>query len=282
MSVLRMVLSGRVFLESPRWRDDALWVADWGAHEALRIGADGLAEVVARTHSFPMCIEHLPDGRLLIVDSSERRLARLEADGTLANHADLSGLSERPVIGNDIVVDGRGHIYVNDVNFDFPGEEPRPGWIALITPGGKALRVAEDLMFPNGMAVTPDNRTLIVAESYAGQLSAFDIAPDGTLSNRRVWAKVDGPPDGICIDAEGCVWFACVPNRNCVRVREGGQVMQTVQTDRGAFACILGGPGRKTLYIVGQDWRGPQAMAELGPTGQVWAVEAPAPATGWP
>jgi sugar lactone lactonase YvrE len=137
-------------------------------------------------------------------------------------------------------------------------------------------------MFPNGMAVTPDNGTLIVAESYARQLSAFDIAPDGTLSNRRVWATVDGPPDGICIDAEGCVWCACVPNRNCVRVREGGQVMQTVQTDRGAFACILGGPDRKTLYIVGQDWRGPQAMAELGPTGQVWAVEAPAPAAGWP
>jgi sugar lactone lactonase YvrE len=282
MSELRAVLTGRMFLESPRWRDGALWVADWGAHEALRLRADHSAEVVARTNSFPMCIEHLPDGRLLIVDSSERRLARVEADATLVTHVDLSGLSERRAIGNDIVVDGRGNIYVNDVNFDFPGEKPRPGWIALVTPDGKACKVAEGLMFPNGMAVTPDNRTLIVAESYAQQLSAFDIAADGTLSNRRVWAKTEGPPDGICIDAEGCVWYACVPSRSCIRVREGGQVVQTVETDRGAFACVLGGPERKTLFIVGQDWRGPQAVAQSGPTGQVWAIEAPAPAAGWP
>jgi len=282
MPKLQTVLDGRLFLESPRWRDGALWVADWAAHEALRIGADGAVHVVARTNSFPMCIEHLPDGRLLIVDSAERRLARVEGDGTLVTHADLSALSERAAIGNDIVVDGRGYIYVNDVNFDFPGGEPQPGWVALITPDGKARRVAEGLMFPNGMAVTPDNRTLIVAESYAQQLSAFEIAADGTLSNRRVWAKTEGPPDGICLDAEGCVWYACVPARACVRVREGGQVMQTVGTDRGAFACILGGPERRTLYIVGQDWRGPEAVAQAGPTGQVWAVEAPAPAAGWP
>ena len=282
MTELRTVLTGRMFLESPRWRDGALWVADWGAHEALRIAADGQAEVVARTNSFPMCIEHLPDGRLLIVDSAERRLARLEPDGTLATHADFAGLTERRVFGNDIVVDGRGNIYVNDIGFDFPGGEFRPGVVVLVSADGKVRQVAGDLAFPNGMAVTPDNRTLIVAESYGQRLSAVDIAADGSLANRRVWAEVDGPPDGICCDADGCVWYADVPNRRCVRVAEGGRVMQTVETDRGAFSCILGGPERRTLYIVGQDWRGPDAMAATGPTGQVWAIEVATPGAGWP
>jgi sugar lactone lactonase YvrE len=282
MTALRTILTGRLFLESPRWRDGALWVADWAAHEALRIAADGAAQVVARTNSFPMCLEHLPDGRLLIVDSSERRLARVDPGGALVTHADLSGLSERRAIGNDIVVDGRGNIYVNDVNFDFPGGEPRPGWVALITPDGRARRVAEDLMFPNGMAVTADNRTLIVAESYRRQLTAFDIEPDGTLGARRVWAALDVPPDGICLDADGCVWAASVPDACCLRVREGGEIADVVKTPRGAFACILGGPQRRTLYIVGQDWRGPDAIAQLGATGEVWATEAPAPAAGWP
>jgi sugar lactone lactonase YvrE len=238
--------------------------------------------VVARTNSFPMCIEHLPDGRLLIVESAERRLARLEPDGTLATHADFAGLTERLVFGNDIVVDGRGNIYVNDVGFDFPGGEFRPGVVVLVAADGTVRQVADDLAFPNGMAVTPDNRTLIVAESYGRRLSAFDIAADGGLSGRRVWAEVDGPPDGICCDAEGCVWYADVPNRRCVRVAEGGAVMQTVETDRGAFSCILGGPDRRTLYIVGQDWRGPEAMAEGGPTGQVVAIDVATPAAGWP
>jgi len=279
---LRTIARGRLFLESPRWREGALWVADWGAHEALKIGPEGAVEVVASTNSFPMCLEHLPDGRLVIVDSAARRLARVEPDGMLVTHADLSGLSERRTIGNDIVVDGRGNIYVNDVNFDFPGGEPRPGWVALITPDGEARRVAEDLMFPNGMVVTPDNRTLIVAESYRSQLTAFEIAADGSLGERRIWAELDGPPDGICLDDNGCIWAAFVPNRSCMRIREGGEVTHMVETPRGAFACILGGAERRTLYIVGQDWRGPDAIAELGATGEVWAIEAPAAAAGWP
>ena len=282
MAKLTTVLGGRIFLESPRWRDGSLWVADWGAHEALRIDGEGRAEVVARTNSFPMCIEHLPDGRLLIVDSAERRLARREPDGSLVTHADFSGFTERKAFGNDIVVDGRGNIYVNDVGFDFPGGEFRPGIVVLVSAGGAVREVAGDLAFPNGMAVTPDNGTLIVAESYGRRLSAFDIAANGDLSNRRLWAEVEGPPDGICCDAEGCVWYADVPNKRCVRVAEGGKVMQTVETDRGAFSCILGGPERKTLYIAGQDWRGPNAMAESGPTGQVVAVEVEVAGAGWP
>lgn len=282
MAKLTTVLEGRVFLESPRWREGALWVADWGAHEALRIDGEGRAEVVARTNSFPMCIEHLPDGRLLIVDSAERRLARREPDGSLATHADFSAFTERKAFGNDIVVDGRGNIYVNDVGFDFPGGEFRPGIVVLVSADGAVREVAGDLAFPNGMAVTPDNGTLIVAESYGRRLSAFDIATDGGLSNRRVWADVDGPPDGICCDVEGCVWYADVPNKRCVRVAKGGRVMQTVETDRGAFSCILAGPKRNILYIVGQDWRGPKALEEGGPSGQIVAVEVAVPGVGWP
>jgi sugar lactone lactonase YvrE len=282
MSRLRTIVTGRVFLESPRWHEERLWVADWGTHEALRIDPEGGVEVMARTASFPMCIEHLPNGRLLIVDSAKRRLARLEPDGVLSLHADLSGLSDRSVIGNDIVVDGRGNIYVNDVNYDFPGGEFRPGWVALVTPDGQVRRVAEELFFPNGMAVTADNSTLIVAESHGGRLTAFDIEENGDLTHRRVWAKVEGPPDGICIDAEGCVWYADVPNRRCVRVAEGGQVIQTVETDRGAFSCALGGPGRQTLYIVGQNWKGAAGLGADARTGQVVAIEVAIPGAGWP
>jgi sugar lactone lactonase YvrE len=153
-----------------------LWVSDWGANEVLRFDAAGHREVAARVASFPMCIEHLPDGRLLIVDSAGKRLLRRELDGTLAQHADFRRLSGLDAFGNDIVVDGRGAIYVNDIGFKFPGGEFRPGVIVLVARDGAVRKVADDLAFPNGMAVTPDNRTLIVAESYGCRLTAFDIS----------------------------------------------------------------------------------------------------------
>ena len=281
-SRVRIVADGLLFGESPRWRDGALWVSDWGAHEVLRFDAMGRREVVARVPSFPMCIEHLPDGRLLIVDSAGKRLLRGEPDGTLAQHADFHALSDLDAFGNDIVVDGRGAIYVNDIGFKFPGGEFRPGVIVLVASNGAVRKVADDLAFPNGMAVTSDNKTLIVAESYACRLTAFDIAPEGDLSRRRIWAEVDGHPDGVCLDAEGCAWYADVGAKRCVRIREGGEALDRVELDRGAFACILGGPERRTLFIVGQDWRGPANWANGPRTGQVAAIEAPAPAAGWP
>ena len=128
------------------------------------------------------------------------------------------------------------------------------------------------------MLVTPDNSTLIVAESYGKRLTAFDIATDGTLADRRVWADLgDGVPDGICLDAEGAVWYADVPNKRCVRVREGGEVLETVNLDRGCFSCALGGPHLKTLFIVATEWRGPQRIADGPRTGQIIAVEVPTP-----
>jgi sugar lactone lactonase YvrE len=231
--------------------------------------------------SFPFSIDWLPNGRLLIVSASDRRLLRREPDGSLATHTDLSVLSDKP--WNEIVVDGRGNAYLNNIGFDFPGGEFAPGILALVTPDGTLRQVADGVAFPNGMAVTPENSTLILAESYANKLTAFDIAADGSLSNRRVWADLPGGfPDGICIDADNAVWYADVPNKRCVRVREGGEVLQTVDLDRGCFACMLGGPEGKTLFMMAADW--PGAINEDGAarTGQVVTVQAPAPGVGWP
>ena len=276
---LRVIVSDLVFPESPRWRNGRLWVSDWGAHEVHALDLEGGDEVVARIDSFPMCIDHLPDGRLLVVSSRDRRVLRRQADGSLVTHADLGSIDEHA--WNDIVVDGRGNAYVNNIGFDFPGGEFAPGLVALITPDGAARKVADGLAFPNGMAVTPDNATLIVAESYGQTLTAFDIAADGDLSNRRTWAEVDDHPDGICLDADGAVWYADVGTSRCVRVREGGDVLASIELDRGCFACVLGGPDRRTLFMAVYEWAGPQAMTGAR-RGQVVATEAPAPGVGWP
>ena len=183
-----------------------------------------------------------------------------------------------------MAVDSRGNAYIGNIGFDFPGGAPAPGILALVTPDGTVRQVANDLQFPNGIAITPDNRTLIVAESYASRLTAYDIAADGTLSRRRVWAELDNAaPDGICLDAEGAIWYADVPNRHCVRVREGGELLATVALDRGCFACILGGADGRTLFIVAAEFAGPASFAPGAPrTGQVVTVPAPAPGAGWP
>ena len=278
---LRVLMSGLAFPESPRWHDGRLWFSDWGAHEVIALDLAGESEVVARVPSFPMCIDFLPDGRLLVVSANDGRLLRREEDGSLATHADLSGLAGHP--WNDIVVDGRGNAYVNNVGFDFPGGEFAPGIVALVTPDGAARQVADGIAFPNGMAVTPDGSTLIVAESYGGRLTAFDIAADGGLSDRRVWAELDGgAPDGICLDAEGAAWYADVPNQRCVRVREGGEVLQTIELDRGCFACALGGPDGRTLFVTANEWRGTAGMTEGSRAGQVLTADAPAPGAGRP
>ena len=181
-------------------------------------------------------------------------------------------------------MDGRGNAYVNGGGFDLMAGEPfAPGIVALVTPQGTARRVADDLAFPNGMLVTPDNATLIVAESYGKKLTAFDIEDDGSLSNRRVWAELgDGVPDGICLDTENAVWYGDVPNRRCVRVREGGEVLQAIELDRGCAACALGGPDRRTLFMMATQWDGPENMFAEPRTGQVLTADAPAPGAGWP
>jgi sugar lactone lactonase YvrE len=276
-----VLAEGFQFPESPRWHGGRWWVSDWGAHQVVSLDAGGGAEVALCLPSFPLCFDFLPDGRLLAVFSQESRLVRLERDGRTVTHADLSTAATTP--WNDIVVDGRGNVYVNTIGFEFPGGDFAPGSVVLVRPDGRVARVAGDLAFPNGMAVTPDNRTLVVAESYAGQLTAFDIAEDGTLSGRRAWADVgDAAPDGICLDAEGCAWFADVPHQRCVRVREGGEVLAAVDLDRGAFACMLGGADGRTLLVVTNRWEGPSSAAARQGTCQALTVTAPAAAAGWP
>jgi sugar lactone lactonase YvrE len=199
--------------------------------------------------------------------------------GTLSTYAKLGALSTKP--WNDIVADGRGNAYVNNIGFDFPDGEFAPGLIALVGPDGTMRQVAEGLAFPNGMAIMPDNSTLIVAESYGGVLTAYDIAPNGDLSNRRVWAELDGAaPDGICVDDEGAVWFAEVPGRRCARVREGGEVLQTITSELGCFACMLGGPDGTTLFVTAAGW--PDAMTPGSRTGQILCAEVSVPHAGWP
>jgi sugar lactone lactonase YvrE len=279
----RILMTGLAFGESPRWHDDRLWVSDWGAQEVIAVDLQGRSEVMVRVPfpAFPMCIDFLADGRLLIVAARDRLLLRREPDGSLVTHADLSALSEYGY--NEIVMDGRGNAYLNNVGFDFPGGEFAPGIVALLTPDGTARQVAAGVAFPNGMVVTPDNSTLIVAESYGNRLTAFDIADDGSLSNQRMWADLQGGvPDGICLDAENAVWYGDVPNKRCVRVREGGEVLQTIDLDRGCFACMLGGADRRTLFLIATEWRGAASMADGSRTGQVLTVEAPARGVGWP
>jgi sugar lactone lactonase YvrE len=275
MSVL---MEGIVFGESPRWHEGRLWFSDWGAHEVIALNPDGSHEVVVTVPSFPMCIDFLPDGRLVVVDSTQRRLLRREPDGSMVIHAELASVSNKP--WNDLVVGANGTAYVDNIGFEFPGGEPAPGLIALVTPGGGVRAVAEDLAFPNGMAISEDGTTLIVAESYGNRLSAFDIGRNGSLRNRRVWAQVgDDHPDGICVDTEGAVWYADVGNKHCVRVREGGEVLQTVELDRGAFACALSRGADPNLYVVGQEFGGPTTTER---TGQVAVFPAPAGGAGWP
>ncbi len=278
----QLLMTGIAFGESPRWHDDRLWFADWSAEELIAVDLSGRSEVVARVHSFPFCLDWLPSGELLIVSGAERRLLKLERDRAFSTYADLKPISDKG--WNEIVIDGRANAYVNGGGFDLKAGEPfAPGVIALVTPDGVARQVADGIAFPNGMAVMPDNSTLVVAESYAARLTAFEIGADGTLFNRRVWAELsEAAPDGICIDASGAVWYADVPNKRCVRVREGGEVLDQVELDRGCFSCALGGPVGSTLFIVAREWRGLDAVEDELRTGQILIVEAPEPGAGWP
>jgi len=280
------LLSGLAIGESPRWHEGRLWFAHWGTGEIVAVDLEGRSEVVGEgPPGLGWSIDWLPDGRLLVTGEG---LTRREPDGSTVAHADLSGVGVDDF--NEIVVDGRGNIYVNGgCEFD-PGAGDAPGIIALITPDGSVRRVADGIAFPNGMAVTADNSTLIVAESFARRLTAFDIAADGALSNRRVWADGVGP-DGICVDAGGAVWTGVGEfGDNLVgRVREGGEVLERVHVGMPCFACMLGGDDRQTLFMLAADWRMADGFADniarltQGPrTGQVLTAPAPTRGLGWP
>ena len=262
-----LILDGRGLVESPRWHDGRLWFADWTAGEILRLAEGGAAEVMARAPAPPLSFDFDAEGRLLVVSSAAGELLRQGEDGRL-----------------DAVCTARRRRRLERDRRRRARQRLRQRPAAGAGDAGRAGRASRptDFAFPNGMAVTPDNATLIFAESYASRLTAFDIAEDGSLSHRRVWAELDGPPDGICIDGAGAVWVADVPNARCRRVREGGEVLDDVKLDRGAFACMLGGPDRKTLYITAARWFGMDRMGEMGGTGQVLSVPVSTGGVGWP
>jgi len=271
----RLVVDGLGFPESTRWHDGRVWLCNWGAGEVLAVTTRGEREVMARLEpqTLPFSIDWLPDGRMLVIDGPRRLLLRQEPDGALDVVADLTGLGSAPF--NELVVDVVGNAYVNG----------GPGGIVCVRPDGSLREVADGLEWPNGMALVDDGRTLVVADSHAEQLVAFEVADDGTLSGRRVWADLEHAPDGICADAEGALWVASVPGRQCTRVREGGEVLNTVAVDRGCFACMLGGDDGRTLFIAAAEWRGMEAAMSEGPglTGRLLAApDQPAPHAGRP
>src|ERR671915_2141710 len=277
--------------ESPRWHDGRLWFSNWGTDEIVAVDLRGKSEVIGRGGGGSgWAVDWLPDGRMLITGG---QLIRVEPDGSRVRHADLSHISDG---WSEITVDGRGNVYVDTINFDFAdfneviASGQAPGKIALVTPDGDSREVADGLAFPNGMVVTPENATLIVAESFARRLTAFDIADDGSLSNRRVWADGIGP-DGICMDADGAIWTDAGEFGDSVvgRVLEGGEVLERVHLDMPCFACMLGGENRETLFMLTADWRMSEGFAENiarltgGPrTGRVLTAPAPAGGVGWP
>jgi sugar lactone lactonase YvrE len=253
MTELETVMEGLAFGEGPRWHEGRLFFSDQHAHQVLALDPSGTVEEIVRVEQQPSGLGWTPEGRLLIVSMLDRRLVCFDkerSDGArLTEVADLSSLATFHC--NDMVVDTDGRAYVGNFGFDLDaGERPRPANIVLVEPDGSARVAADDLMFPNGTVITPDGRTLIVAETAASRLTAFTIEADGSLADRRVWAQLVGAvPDGICLDAEGAIWMACPITSRCLRVAEGGEILEEIATGQAAFACMLGGHDRRTLYI---------------------------------
>ena len=258
-----VVLDGFSYLECPRWHDGRLWVSDFYTEKVVAIDARGGVEVVAEVPGQPSGLGFLPDGRLLVVSMRDHRLLVRDEPGRLTEHADLSGVVSGVL--NDMVVDDRGRAWVGNFGFDLMGGAPlRYTTLTRVDPDGSVAVAAEDLGFPNGMVILPGG-VLVVAETFAGRLTAFDIGEDGELSGRRVWAQfgetprtedvgeavaaLEVAPDGICADAEGAIWVADAVHNRVLRVREGGRIVDEIDAGTGVFACMLGGDDGRTLYL---------------------------------
>lgn len=288
---IRTVLDGLWFGEGPRWHDGALWFSDMHGHRVVRTNLDGTSDTVVEiTHDEPSGLGWLPDGRLLVVAMETQKLLRVEADGTVDEHADLSGLARGSI--NDMIVAANGTAYVGDMGARIhdPNSERKPGQTIRVDPDGTVSCAADDLASPNGHILTADGNTLIVAESGGARLTAFSVAADGSLGDRRTYAELvpakEGvafaPPDGVCLDAEGAVWVADPIGARVFRVREGGEVTDSVDFDDVIpVACVLGGPDRRTLLMcVAKDWK--RDVVKQAPTGRIDAVEVAVPGVGRP
>ena len=282
----RNVRSGLAFGEGPRWRDGRLYVSDMHGHDVLAIDvANGASEVVAHVANQPSGLGWLPDGRMLIVSMTDRRVLRRESDGTLVVHAELSDLA--PWHCNDMTVDAAGNAYVGNFGWDMIDRTtpPRLTNLLLVRPDGTVTEVADELNFPNGMVITPDGATLVVGESGAGRLSAFPILDDGTLGERRIWATLPkgSVPDGICLDADGAIWSACPRTGTVWRVADGGEILDRVELPDGekAYACMLGGVERRTLLVCASRSHMPDECREQR-NGRIVAIEVDVAGAGLP
>jgi sugar lactone lactonase YvrE len=276
----QVLLSGLAFGEGPRWHDGRLWFSDMHDRRVLAVDMNGRAETIVEVAQQPSGLGWLPDGRLLVVSMVDRRLLRLD-EGGLTEVADLSPYATFHC--NDMVVDRYGRAYVGNFGWDIhSGGSPANASLVLVTPQGEVRVVAEDLRFPNGTVITPDDATLIVAESFAACLTAFDVASDGSLSNRREWARLDGVvPDGICLDAEGAIWVASPVSARVLRVRRGGEVTHRIPVETQAFACMLGGPQRRHLFLCTALTHDPDKCRETR-SGRIEVVEVEVPGAGLP
>lgn len=249
---LRTIIRGLGFAEAPRWHQGRLWFVDFFSGQVLRGGLDGSYEAVTRVENMPGGLGFLPDGTPLVVSQRDFRMLRIAPNGSLGPYADLG--AHAVGAANELFVDPAGRAWVGHHGFDFfGGAEPRPSSLLRVDPDGSVTVAAEGLIFPNGTALLPDGRTLIVAESFANRLTAFDVGADGALSNRRVWAELgDHTPDGICVDAEGAVWAGSPMTGAFVRVREGGEIVDEIAAPDGrwAVACAFVGEGLERLCCI--------------------------------
>ncbi len=275
------LLDGLAFPEGPRWHDGKLWFSDIHGGVVRAVELSGRAELIAEVAEQPSGLGWTTDNKLLVVSMNDRRLLRMD-DGALRPYADLSALATGPC--NDMVVDAHGRAYVGNFGFDmFAGAERKPAGIVRVDPDGRCTLAADGLDFPNGMTITPDGGALIAAESYGNRLTRFDIAEDGTLSGRRVFAELPGVvPDGICLDAEGAVWVAHARANQALRVLDGGRIAQTVSVPEGraVYACALGGADRRTLFLCTSAVRGPESRDAK--QGRIEIARVDVAGAGWP
>jgi sugar lactone lactonase YvrE len=282
MTALSTLIDGIDFGEGPRWHDGRLWYSDFYQHTVYAVGADGEREAIVEVAGQPSGLGWLPDGTLLIVSMTDRKLMRYDGS-TLTEHADLSGIAAFHC--NDMVVDEHGNAYVGNFGFDLFThglEGAAPAKLALVRPDGSVEVAADGLMFPNGSVITPDGATLIVGETLGARYTAFDIGPDATLSSPRLWAPLEGyAPDGCTLDEAGGIWFADAIGAQVVRVVEGGAITDTVEVGTGTFACMLGGDDGRTLFVVTAPGADPSQVAGTA-AGAVLTTRVQHPRAGRP
>ncbi len=268
------------FPEAPRWRGDLLWVSDMRAHRVITIDTEGSIKEIAHVPERPSGLGFLPDGRLQVVSMSNKQLLRQDPDG-LSVVADLSSYFSGNA--NDMVMDAAGNAYVGNTGYS-AGMERRTTCIVRVTPAGEVRVSADDLNYPNGCALSPDERTFYLAESDASRISTFTIQPDGSMTDRQVFAEAPGTaPDGICVDAEGAVWFGSYKTDEFMRVKKGGEVTHHIETPgRWGLACTLGGDDGRTLFMCTAETTPEQLRAAGQSKGRIETVRVDVPGTGSP